>query len=209
MQNYLFFMSNKSIQTQSSWNYRNKYTCREIILRDYDRLMVGVPVEDYPKINLYFGHGMDTKPEIVERYIPFCNEIWKNRFEVSIVNSWDITDSPDIDWCKSEFKKGMDSFGNYPLIKVCGAANPEDLSLLLHTTWYNKVMQSQYLKMYYLARKYSDLIPDWFDFYYNTRPGAYLYVTGPGLYITWQEKYNNKLFNDINKVYEEHKGELN
>jgi hypothetical protein len=205
MKNYLFLLSGMAIKdydrSLSPYSF-----CREIVIYYYEKQLLRFKEEkDYPDINLYIGHDFtNSNPEIVSRYISFANEIWKNKVEVSLVNLYDIDDSPDVKLCKDLFtgKKYSERepihFVDVPLLKIHSAVNSLDLSIFLHTTWYNKTFANSKTEMYYLAKKYTDLIPDTFFSIYNLRYNIYNIPNGPETYLEYLQENNIELYNKIN-----------
>lgn len=193
MNNYLLFLD-----IRTGWN---RYSCRETLCNyyrrntrsAYNRRFVGIPV--------YFGHNYQvSNNNFVDRYLPFCKEIWGDRVKYELVNLKDITSSTEaINWYKSNPQ-------DITLIKTTGLVNPLDISLILFYTWFGNFQGHTDLKRYFIAKKYSDLIPDyrkslhcWNGFY-----------NGPESYINHALYYhNNHLYDQINNLYLQHSGEVN
>jgi hypothetical protein len=215
MNSYLLLFSKYSLFDLHAGEHGPKFGCREFVIYYIRYLMNKVEEKDYPNINFYFGHTVDKVTKtVVDKYIPFANEIWKDKVNVSLVNLYDIEDSPDVEYCKkpgTKYDITFDSALQYkdvPLVKITGAVNPLDVSLLLLMSWFGKEFSSDELEKYYLAKKHTDLIQDSytsFDYVYS--PYSRSRVNGPETYMTYLDNYNKTLYNQINENYLLHKGE--
>jgi hypothetical protein len=191
MNNYLLFLDK-----EKRVGY-NRFSCRESFISAYRSTIKNYYNRKYANIPIYFGHAERDIEKVVERYVPFCNEIWRGKVKFELIELKDID--------SIEAKYYYKCYGSNPiLIKTIGVVNPLDISLILYYTWFGNFGGYINLKKYYLAKKYSDLIPNYLT---NLRCG-HGYYTGPYTYIGELSIYNYFLFSQINQIYSEHSSEV-
>lgn len=187
MYNYFLFNTADKYHDNS---YR--FTCRETLIRQYSYR--------YPADNFYFGHvafQYANLKEIKNIYKTLCDEVWKGNVPYEIIELKDIEDCE----CRSYFYH-LELYPNNPLIKIPNNINPLDISLILLLSWYGKIPSiGLQEKQYFITKKYSDLIPNFYD---DTNSPQYLGQisgNGPRKYIDMLERADLILYNRISKLY--------
>jgi hypothetical protein len=191
---YTFFI-------QSLRRYSSFYTCRESLSSTYTYIVRNKPELVSSDKFIYFGH-LECSQEVIDKYLPACKLVWGDRVVYDLV---------DLDKVKNKYAK--DSLAdegyystNTTLVRVKGMVNPFDISLILYLSYKDQyaIEYNNYTNMYFIAKKYTDLIPDTFYGYRSN-----FWANGPSSYISGLRQYEPEEYNTITKLYLEHKDEVN
>jgi hypothetical protein len=185
---------------QSLRNMQGWYYCREILGSDYINIIRRhYGLKDSDRFT-YFGH---YKPysSVVDKYLTVCKLIWGDRLEYDLIN---LDNVRNVGVKRGLYNVGKDP-NNITLIRVKGMVNPWDMSLILFMAWKSSYNQSMQTEMYFIAKKYTNLIPDKLsDMKYGRG-----YFNGPASYISNLSTFDKITYEIIHKLYLEHKDEVN
>lgn len=182
---YLFDNSN------GCYNYNNRFSCRELLIRKYAETTITV----FGSEVFYFGHATNFRLG----YKEVIDEVWKGQVPYEIVLLKDIQ-------CFSYDLYGHQrKHPNTQLVKIGNNIHPPDISLILYITGFGKTfgVNSRVID-YFFAKKYSDLIPNFYTEYNNAKSNYNTNANGPETYIYRLANRDYTLVDRMHKLYLDH-----
>jgi len=196
MYDYFFLTSN---------GYIDRFGCREALIYAY----AGRFSMTNDDTHFYFGHVLGATAKIdkvKEIYKNLCDTIWKGNIKYKIVQLKELKKnySQEID----EYKE---RYPNTVVIKIDRNVNPRDISLILYLSWFGLIPDiSSETRKYYIAKKYTDKIPNTYDDNHNSVGNNLISGNGPNKYMSNMYSWTSRrdLYSELERLYFEHTDEF-